>query len=271
MARAATSAAARLRGQVTAGQRLREPGAGAAAEGVRAARLDGMVTNARATALPALLAVALLAAGCGDGDAGAAAARSSAEATASEASGATPSDTPATTGEDDDAGEGADGDTVGDTGGDGRTPTPFPADTEPDTAEPSSGSLVGVTDVRLGRHQGFDRVVFEVGGQGTPGWEVRYVDAPASQGSGADVAVEGEAVLQVTLSGTGYPGDTGVEEWAGPDPLRARETEVVTEVVWDGTFEGTSVAFVGTSARAPFRVYLLEEPTRVVLEVADPG
>jgi len=28
---------------------------------------------------------------------------------------------------------------------------------------------------------------------------------------------------------------------------------------------------VGTTAQAPFRVYLLDNPTRVVLEVADPS
>jgi hypothetical protein len=223
-----------------------------------------MISSPRAAA-PALLVVALLAAGCGGGsgdDGEAAAASSSAPAAASSAP-AEPSATPA------DSTDGAGGtDGTGDDGG--ADAPPFPANTDADTAEPAAGSMVGITDVRLGRHDGFDRVVFEAAGSGTPGWDVRYVDAPSSQGSGADVTVAGEAVLQVTVSGTGYPMDTGVEEWSGPDPLRSGDTEVVTEVVWDGTFEGTSVAFVGTSARTPFRVYLLEDPARVVLEVADP-
>lgn len=213
-----------------------------------------------------LLAVALLVAGCGGGSEGASAASSSsptAEAPSSPT--AEPDGTPSESSDgaaEDDGGE--------DDGGEGAG-APFPATADPDTAEASAGSLVGVTDIRLGRHDGFDRVVFEVGGEGTPGWDVRYVDAPSSQGSGADVTVEGEAVLQVTVTGTGYPMDTGVEEWSGPDPLRAGDTETVTEVVFDGTFEGATVAFVGTAARAPFRVYLLEEPARVVLEVADAG
>ena len=227
------------------------------------ATLLAMFSSSRAVA-PALLAVTLLATGCGGEDAGAAGASSSAPAPASSAA-AEPSDTPA----EGDGGDGSTGDDGG-TGDEGGGP-PFPATADPDTAEPSTGSMVGVTEIRLGRHDGFDRVVFEVGGEGTPGWDVRYVDAAMSQGSGADVPVDGEAVLQVTLTGTGYPGDTGVEEWGGPDPLRAGGTEVVTEVVWDGTYEGTSVAFVGTTARTPFRVYLLEAPARVVLEVADAG
>ncbi|SNR81793.1 hypothetical protein SAMN04488107_0023 [Geodermatophilus saharensis] len=154
---------------------------------------------------------------------------------------------------------------------DGTAVPPFPAGTSPDTAEASADARVTVTDVRTSRHDGFDRVVLEVGGTGTPGWDVRYVDAAASQGSGEPVEVAGAAVLQVTVTGAGYPFDTGVEEFAGPDPLPGQGTANVTEVVFDATFEGTTVAFVGTRAEAPFRVYLLQDPARVVVEVADPA
>jgi hypothetical protein len=159
----------------------------------------------------------------------------------------------------------------GETAEDGSSDVPaFPGNAEPDTAEPSSDARVTVSDIRLGRHDGFDRVVFEVGGTGTPGWDVRYVDEATSQGSGDPVAVAGDAVLQVTLTGMGYPYDTGVEEYAG-GPLTAGETQVVTEIVFDATYEGTTAAFVGTAGRTPFRVYALEGPARVVVEVADVG
>jgi hypothetical protein len=46
---------------------------------------------------------------------------------------------------------------------------------------------------------------------------------------------------------------------------------VVNEVVWDSAFEGTSVTFVGLTEETPFRVYLLEDPARVVVDVAHPG
>jgi hypothetical protein len=147
--------------------------------------------------------------------------------------------------------------------------SPFPADTRPDKQAPAAGTRATVTDIRIGRHNGFDRVVFKVGGTGTPGWDVRYVDEASSQGSGAPVQVDGAAILQVTLTGMGLPHDTGVDEWSGPDPLASRDTKVVTELVWDATFEGTSVAFVGTTAEVPFRVYALAGPARVVLEVAN--
>src|SRR3954470_23323518 len=127
------------------------------------------------------------------------------------------------------------------------SPPAFPANLDPDTADASPDARVTVSNIRVGVHDGFDRVVLELGGKGTPGWDVRYVDQASSQGSGEPVDVAGEAVLQVTLTGVGYPYDTGVEEWAGPDPLPGNGTRVVTEVAWDATFEGASVAFVGTT------------------------
>jgi hypothetical protein len=202
--------------------------------------------------LSALVASSIVLAGCGGDDSGRASSGSSAAPDASGTSTAAPV---------------ADGDTAEDGSSDAPS---FPGDTEPDTAEQSSDARATVSDIRLGRHDGFDRVVFEVGGSGTPGWDVRYVDQAVSQGSGDPVEVAGEAVLQVTLTGMGYPYDTGVEEYAG-GPLAADDARVVAEVVFDATYEGTTTAFVGTAGRTPFRVYALESPARVVVEVADVG
>ena len=218
-----------------------------------------MITRSRVV-LPGLLVVAVLATACGgDGDDTAAPGTSSAPGSSSAP--------PATDDTDGDTDDDTDSDT--DVDGGGAAP-PFPANTDPDTAEPSGDALVTVTDIRVGRHDGFDRVVFETDGTGTPGWRVEYVDSAQSQGSGADIAVDGGAVLEVTVTGVGYPFDTGVEEYPGPDRI-AGDTAVVTEVVWDTTFEGSSLAFVGVDEETPFRVRLLENPARVVLEVVDPG
>jgi len=83
------------------------------------------------------------------------------------------------------------------------------------------------------------------------------------------VEVAGAAALQVAITGVGLPADTGVTEFDGPDPLPGSGTRTVTEVVFDTTFEGTTTAFVGTTAQTPFRVYVRSDPTRVVLEVRD--
>jgi hypothetical protein len=219
-----------------------------------------VITRPRTAAvlLPLLLAGPILLTGCGEGRTSGAASSSSASAEQSEDGAATASPAVDATSEDAAADDGA-----------AEAPD-FPADTEADTAEASADAAVTVSDIRIGGHDDFARVVLEVGGTGTPGWDVRYVDAAVSQGSGNAVDVAGNAVLQVTLTGVGYPYATGVEEYAGPS-LTGAGTSAVTEVAYDKTFEGTAVAFVGTAAKNPFRVHLLENPTRVVLEVAHSG
>lgn len=153
-----------------------------------------------------------------------------------------------------------------------EAPLPFPANTDQDTQDPSADAALTVTDVRVGHHDGFDRVVFELGGTGTPGWRVEYVDQPTDDGKGDVVAVDGDAYLQVMISGSGYPMDTGVEEYAGPNPVRAGDDGEVEEVLLRGVFEGYTQAFVGVDdEQRPFRVFSLEDPTRVVVDVRDDG
>jgi len=151
---------------------------------------------------------------------------------------------------------------------DGGDATPFPGNTDTDVAEPVDPEGLTVIAVRAGRHEGYDRVVFELSGSGTPGWTVEYVDSPSSEGSGAAVDVPGEAFLQVTLQGMTYPYESGATEVPRGE-VSVSGTEAVSGVVYDATFEGTSVAWIGTAATTPFRVYALTGPSRVVVEVAD--
>lgn len=145
---------------------------------------------------------------------------------------------------------------------------PFVADTSTDTGTASAGARGTITDVRIGHHDGFDRVVFEFHGIGTPGWTAQYVPEASSQGSGQPIRLRGEAVLSVAITGVGYPTDTGIQEFRR-GAVVIHGTDVVTEVFFDSTFEGMSQAFVGTTAERPFRVYLLPNPARVVVEVRE--
>lgn len=143
----------------------------------------------------------------------------------------------------------------------------FPASTATDTEEPTGG-ILGVTAMRAARQQGYDRVVFQLGGKerGAPGWRVEYTEEPTQDGSGDPVQVAGSAYLSVVITGTGYPMDTGTTE---PSPRRFTPagTALVREVVFDGVFEGQTSAFIGLSARRPFRVFRLNDPPRVVVDV----
>jgi hypothetical protein len=212
------------------------------------------VRTRRLTRSAALAATVLLAAGCAaQTNTDAASATGGSASSSAAAAETTASSAPATADPDDVAGV-----------------SPFPGDTEADVADPAAPEGLTLTAVRTGRHEGFDRVVFEFAGTGTPGWSVEYVDTPSSQGDGSVVDVPGRAFLQVTLQGTSYPYDSGAQEVAR-GPVAVSGTQVVDGVFYDATFEGSSVAWIGTGDRVPFRVYALTGPSRVVVDVSDAG
>jgi len=154
-----------------------------------------------------------------------------------------------------------------------QAPEPDSSNTPTDAAEKVSpagaGAKLTVTDIRTGVHEGFDRVVYELDGEGTPGWRVGYVAEAVQDGSGNEVTVAGDAVLQVLIDGSAYPFDSGVEPYAGPDPVLAAPGGSVVEVTGSGVFEGVTQSFVGVSeSGTPFAVYSLSDPQRVVIDVA---
>ncbi len=136
--------------------------------------------------------------------------------------------------------------------------------TDRDTQD-AEGSRLAVVDIRVGEHQGFDRVVFELSGPGA-GWSIEYGDATA-QGSGMPVEVSGNAVLRVAIHGVGYPDDLpeGVEPWLEPN-VQGPGTSVI-EVVPDTIFEGIHTFFIGTDDELPFFVGELDDPDRLVIDV----
>jgi hypothetical protein len=149
------------------------------------------------------------------------------------------------------------------------TDPPFSSATRSVDGGAGSGNGLGLTDVRTARHDGYDRVVFELDGSGTPGWYVDYTDDPVADGSGEPVALEGTAYLSVVLRGMGLPFDTGVAAY-GDDSTRVpgTGTEGITEVAPGGVFEGDQQAYVGlTGEQRAFRVLALDHPTRVVVDV----
>lgn len=174
---------------------------------------------------------------------------------------------------DDDMGDGHGDDDTGDDDPSGDAP--FRADDRPDTGRASGDAALVVTDVRVGAHDGYDRVVLDLGGTGSPGWRVEYVDRATDDGSGEPVDVDGDEVLQVRLSGMALPTDVpGVTEYdrgrVDPDG-----TEAVEEVVYRFWFEGYTTTFIGVdrddgTGRPAFRVFALDDPARVVVDVRRP-
>lgn len=147
---------------------------------------------------------------------------------------------------------------------------PFPADLAPDTSDASAGAFLSPVNLRFGVHDGFDRIVLDLEGSGQPGWLSRYVDDPRAEGSGEPVALAGAASLQTTVKGVVYPTEDGAKEYVGPMRFSPASGGVVEEVVYGPVFEGQMELYVGLSSEQPFRVFLLEDPTRVVIDIYHP-
>ncbi len=148
---------------------------------------------------------------------------------------------------------------------------------EPTTEEVSveaESARLAVTDVRVGSHDGFDRIVFEVDGDGEVGYRIGYADGgtATSQGSGEPIEVEGDQALGVALYGMTYPGDEpeGVARWDG-ERIGGGDGGVVHEVVEDTIFEGIHTFVAGLDEQHPYVVNVLEDPDRVVIDVLRDG
>ena len=124
-----------------------------------------------------------------------------------------------------------------------------------------------VTNVRVGTHpeQRFDRVVFDLSAAGEPAWNVFYTDDPRREGSGDPVDVPGSAALVVVIEGVDWT-DQKVPEYGGA-PID-KDWPALAGVRWDGSFEGQTQAFVGTTSRLPFRVGTATDPTRIYVDIA---
>lgn len=126
-----------------------------------------------------------------------------------------------------------------------------------------AGSNLMVTDVRIASHEGFDRVVFDMEGEGTPGWMTMYTRNPTQQGSGNPLDYTGDIALQVGVDGTNYPNELGVEP---PILGTFPGSGSVNEVSYSSLFEGRTEFVIGLQDQLPYAVGALENPTRLVID-----
>jgi hypothetical protein len=151
--------------------------------------------------------------------------------------------------------------------------------TGPKTAAPQSTDALYL--VRTGKHDCYDRVVFDINGSADAGYSVRYVPVVTADGSGEPIPVPGTAALQVVVHAPAQGFDNaghqpGVflaktgdyfyteSQLAGWSSLRA--------VRFAGSFEGQSTIAIGVSTTLPFQVSTQLDPTsqirRVVVDIA---
>ena len=149
------------------------------------------------------------------------------------------------------------------------------------STNPASGPVQTVTgpgsatalleSVDLGRHEGYDRVVFRFRNI-VPGYRVEYVDTPLREdGSGAVVNVDGNAFVSVRMEpASGFDLNTGegVQVYKGRRRVSGADagTSVVREVVRTGDFEAVLTWAVGLSDPVDFKAHTLQDPPRLVVD-----
>jgi hypothetical protein len=133
--------------------------------------------------------------------------------------------------------------------------------------EPASQpGISNIVDVRIGTHEGYDRVVFELTA-GTPELTLDRGTPPFTQdGSGFPVEVEGDSFLALVMRGGTKQTADGTSSYDGPTNFDPGFPQLV-DLVEGGDFEAQSTWYLGLASEACVRLTLLPDPDRVVIDV----
>jgi hypothetical protein len=140
----------------------------------------------------------------------------------------------------------------------------------------SENDVATLVDVRVGAHEGYDRVVFEFAPPadgkyfGLPLYELRSATLPITEdGSGAAVDVDGDSFATVVFhgaSGVDFTGKSGYEvTYDGPQEFRPGYQALV-EASRTGDFEATLSWAFGLAEGSCWTVHELDDPLRVAID-----
>lgn len=164
------------------------------------------------------------------------------------------------------------------------TPVEVPSLSAAPSAEPSEDALPAfscslpllgdgtvaraqLTDVRVGTHDGYDRIVFEYD-DGLPELEVTRATPPLLEdGSGFEMDVAGASFLQIVLRGGTKQTEAGGSSYTGPTEFTPQFDQLV-ELEEGGDFEAVNTWYAGLAGDACLRGFTLSDPPRIVIDVA---
>lgn len=134
---------------------------------------------------------------------------------------------------------------------------------------PYAGAAL-LRDVRVARHDGYDRIVFDFGDDTVPSYHVAYVDEPVRAcGSGEVVALAGDAWLSITMQPANAHTEQG--EPTVRERARAPRLPVLLELKSTCDFEAMVVWVAGVAAPERYRVLELGAPARLIVDIRHPG
>ena len=123
-----------------------------------------------------------------------------------------------------------------------------------------------ITDVRVGTHDGYDRVVFEFAA-GLPQTIIKAVLPPFyADPSGLPIDVTGTAFLQVVMTGGTKVSPAGGTTYGGPTNFEP-DFDQLAQLTEGGDFEAVSTWYLGLKGGGCLRVLTLGDPSRLVIDI----
>lgn len=122
-----------------------------------------------------------------------------------------------------------------------------------------------VIDLRYGRHTDYDRVIVDLE-NGMSAYTVRYVHRLRYAASGEPVDLKGRRFLEITLTPASAHNGLGRSTYVGPR-LRRLSWPSLRGLAFTGDFEGVVSFGVGVDRKVPFRVFTLENPNRLIVDL----
>lgn len=134
------------------------------------------------------------------------------------------------------------------------------------TANPTTAPLL--TNIRAGRQDCYDRLVFDVVGGDVTGYWVGYVNVMTEDPSGRVIPLRGGAKLSIAMQAPAYDSQ-GRQTYRynnRAELVNVSGFQTFRQVAWAGSFEAVTTVGLGVRAQLPFRVFTL--PGRLVVDVA---
>lgn len=137
----------------------------------------------------------------------------------------------------------------------------------PASAAAQSSSAVGLTNIRVGRHVTYDRVVLDFRGPLPSSFRATWVSGLIADPSGKRVPLRGNKFVSVVMQNASTFDITGQPTYTGQRKFNTPQLRNVEAVAITGDFERVLSIGIGTRHRTWVHVFTLTAPNRLVIDI----
>ena len=145
-------------------------------------------------------------------------------------------------------------------------PTDWLAEGSQSDGFPTDAGHAFPSSSRVGSHPGYERVVVQyTGGAADLTWKTTWTSDPIDE-KGERINVKGDVFLQIDVAGVREPSDVAtLPPTLHPGSLAGLSTVKGVSVQYP--FEGQHMVLIGLSAKGSYRIQVLKDPSRLVIDV----